>query len=438
MRWLLMCWLALPAIAWAAEGADVQAELAAMRARLARQDAEIAAMRQRLDDNWMTEARAEQVKALVRQVLADADGRAALMDSAITAGHDGASFFLRDGQGNFLLRIKGMIQARYTYSRQDDAAAALPGDAGPDDSRGGFGITRTRFGFMGHVVDPTWQYILWAGYDCEGDAVVLDANITKTLPGGWSVTAGQFKLPFQYEYLVSETRLQFIDRTLVAGEFCGTYTQGVMVTYQNDSVRGRVSFNDGASTINTIWHSRTSEFAATGRGEVKLFGDWPDYADWQGWPDQQPLLVLGVAGHVQHGEYGTTDAGEQTDARWTVDASYERGGFNCFAAVVGRHVGDANMLAAVTQGGLFVLGNVELIARYEWADPDSPGEDDLSVATVGVNWFLAGHQLRITADLGYAFNAVGPTFASNPLGYRRDAAGSDGQLVARSQLQLLF
>jgi uncharacterized coiled-coil protein SlyX len=441
MKWMC-CIVAL--LAWAAPGLaepiDVETELAELRAKLARQDEVIASMQDRLGDNWLNSGRAEQVKQLVREVLADAETRASLMDSSITAGHDGSSFIITDEQSNFLLKVKGMVQVRHTYNHQDNSGVTLGTDASPDDSRGGFGITRTRFGFLGHVVDPTWKYVIWAGYDCSGNSVVLDANITKVLGDGWSVTGGQFKLPFQYEYLVSETRLQFIERSLVAGEFCGTYTQGVMVTYQNDWFRGRGSFNDGASTINTIWHTRTSEYAATARGELKLFGDWKDYADWEGWLEQEPLFVVGAALHWQEDEWGTADAGEVMDTRWTIDASYERSGFNVFVAVVGQHVGgDAgDRIAAMGQGGLFVTPDLELICRYEWAEPDVAGEEDLNILSVGANYFFAGHQLKLSADVGYAFNAVGASYASNPLGYRLDAPDSDGQLVVRSQIQLLF
>ena len=441
MRWLV-CVMALliGTMPCLAEPIDVAAELAALRAKLVQQEQVIASMQQRLDENWMNDGRADQVKQLIREVLADAETRATLLDSTITAGHDGSSFFIRDLQGNFLLKIKGMVQVRHTYNNQDDSGVTLGTDASPDDSRGGFGITRSRFGFLGHVVDPTWQYIIWAGFDCTGQAVVLDANITKVLDENWSVTAGQFKLPFQYEYMVSETRLQFIERTLVAGEFCGTYTQGIMVTYQNDWFRGRGSFNDGASTINTIWHTRTSEYALTARGEAKLFGEWKDYADWEGWLGQEPLLVVGGAIHWQEDEWGTADAGEVMDTRWTIDASYERGGFNVFVAVVGQHLGgDAgDHIAAMTQGGVFVTPDLELIARYEWAEPDVAGEEDLNIVSVGANYFFVGHSLKLSADVGYAFNAVGGSYASNPLGYRLDSPGSDGQLVVRSQIQLLF
>ena len=231
--------------------AEHRAELAAMRRQIEalrtlvdQQADQIARLSANQEESWMTERRRAEVRELVREVLADTDTRVALLDEGMAAGWDNG-FFLASPDDAFLMRIKGMIQMRYTASIQDDTA-----DPSGDDTDTGFGISRTRFGFMGHVIDPSWQYMLWTGFDCKGDAVVLDAYVRKAFDEHLSVTMGQFKLPYLYEYLVSETRLQFVERSLVAGEFCGTYTQGVMVTWQNDWMRLHGSFNDGLSAIN--------------------------------------------------------------------------------------------------------------------------------------------------------------------------------------------
>ena len=52
-------------------------------------------------DNWMTEERAEEVRSLVRDVLADADTRASLLQSGMTAGYDDG-FMIGSTDGNFL------------------------------------------------------------------------------------------------------------------------------------------------------------------------------------------------------------------------------------------------------------------------------------------------------------------------------------------------
>ncbi|TVQ55126.1 MAG: hypothetical protein EA377_04050, partial [Phycisphaerales bacterium] len=72
---------------------------------------EVKSLRNSSDDNWMTEQRANEVRALVHDVLADADTRASLMQSGMTAGHDGR-FFLASSDGNFRMNISGRTQLR--------------------------------------------------------------------------------------------------------------------------------------------------------------------------------------------------------------------------------------------------------------------------------------------------------------------------------------
>ena len=58
--------------------------------------------------------------------------------------------------------------------------------------------------------------------------------------------------------------------------------------------------------------------------------------------------------------------------------------------------------------------------------------------TVGANYFLYGHALKWTNDIGFGLTEVSPTFASSGTGWRADSAGNAGQIVFRSQLQLYF
>ena len=65
---------------------------------------------------WLTEQRAGEIRGIVQDVLADADSRASLQDSGITAGwNDG--FFLQSPDGRFRLNVGGMLQVRYQYSK---------------------------------------------------------------------------------------------------------------------------------------------------------------------------------------------------------------------------------------------------------------------------------------------------------------------------------
>lgn len=411
---------------------DLQQQLQQANHRLDQQQQELAQLRATLGQNWLNQARQEQLRQLVREVLADAETRATLLDTPIIAGHDGSSFFLSSEDGKFLLRFKGMVQARHVYNTRDDSGA--------DDNLGGFEDGRTRFSFSGHVVDPTWTFLIWTGHHCNGDQLLLDAWITKALDDNWSVTVGQFKAPLWREWMVSETSQQFVERSLLSAAFGGSYTQGVKVDYASEQFRSTLSFNDGAATLNTTWNTPDTDYAFSGRAELLLAGSWKPYGEFESWRGEELMAVVGAAAHYQMGEYGTS-TDESQIVRWTVDGTLEFGGVNLFAAFIGNHVSNGTSLdqyGLLVQGGVFLTDKLELIARYEWGDSDTPTDQTLSVVTVGTNYFFARHRLRLTADVSYALEPVSATWANSFAGYLPDAAGQDGQIVVRTQMQLIF
>ena len=125
--------------------------------------------------------------------------------------------------------------------------------------------------------------------------------------------------------------------------------------------------------------------------------------------------------------------------------SVEFGGANLYGAVVysnGNFTGSSstsgnNQWGIVAQGGIFVVPDtVEIFGRYEWADPDTSAQQDLSLLTAGVNWYFAKHAAKLTVDIGFSFNDFGPAYANNGAGWIN--AGTADEYVLRAQFQLLF
>lgn len=420
---------------------------AALRRRLAQLEAEVEALEVAGEARWLTGRRAEEIAALARDMLTDADTRASLQDHAVCAGHD-RRFFIASADGSFRLNLLGQVQTRYVLSLQDDAD-------GSDSSRGGFEMSRTRFGFLGHVIDPTFKYVVWAGWTGSGRSVLIDASITKDLGEGWSVQVGQFKLPVWKEWLVFEGFQQFADRSLLNARYGGLAAQGVALIHQSDSLRLKAALTDGGRTWFTAWSAGpdsttgalpwqlSNEWAVTLRAEVLLKGQWASCPDWESWVGEEPQLRLGAALHAQRGEYGTSDD-ENEIVQWTIDASAELGGANLFAAFIATHfensTAERDEWGVLLQGGCFLSEGWEAIARLEWGDLDGAGSagDELVILTVGVNRFWARHALKWTADLGYAFEPVDAEWSGAGVGWRSDEAGGDGQILLRTQLQLLF
>jgi hypothetical protein len=411
-------------------------QIAQLQAQLDNVRGELAAIKGQQQQDWLTQRQAEEVKTLIRDVLSDADTRASLLQEGMTAGHDGKNFFLASTDGNFRLNLRGQIQFRYEYNRREQDGSINEAD------REGFEMSRIRLGFSGNVVDPSWTYQLLLYANSSGTTSFLDAYVTKTFDNGLSMTAGQFKIPLLREWLISETAQQFIERSTVNNVFGGSYTQGVALGYNLEQFRFLASFNDGASMINTPFGGEDTEYAFSGRVDFLAFGDWKQTSDFESWVGTDPMLVLGASAHYQKGDQIT--GGDETDVtRWSLDGLLKLGGVNLFAAVVGSHnrpdvAVETDQLGVVAQAGVFVTKQVEIIGRYEWGDLDTEGVDDLSLATVGVNYFIAKHQLKVSADIGYSFNELSTGWTYNGGGSLTDAADEDGQIIGRAQIQLLF
>ncbi|MCZ6735185.1 MAG: hypothetical protein O7C65_05285, partial [Planctomycetota bacterium] len=96
--------------------------------------------------------------------------------------------------------------------------------------------------------------------------------------------------------------------------------------------------------------------------------------------------------------------------------------------------------AIVIQGGYYLSDNWELFGRYEWSDFDLvtvPATEDLNIFTVGATRYFAGHNAKWTTDIGIGLDEVNvPPLAIT--GFRADTPGQDGQVVIRTQVQIMF
>jgi hypothetical protein len=122
---------------------------------------------------------------------------------------------------------------------------------------------------------------------------------------------------------------------------------------------------------------------------------------------------------------------------------------------------DINSYGIVLQGGYFITDAIELFARWEWmstqnttgAGGTTVATDNIStnsatnafvnnIGTLGANWYMSKN-VKMTTDFGVSWNPV--TFQTGLFGqniagadYRTEGANGGGQIVFRTQLQLLF
>ena len=148
-------------------------------------------IRAETSDNWLSEVRAEQIRGLVQDVLADADTRASLQGNGATSGYDNG-FFIASPDGNFKLTMNANMQFRFAWNHRDNpsAAAVSTGQINPtQDDLWGFSNQRTALIFKGHAFDPSITYFIQSMWNSQYGNGLADAWIGKSFDGGWSVKA---------------------------------------------------------------------------------------------------------------------------------------------------------------------------------------------------------------------------------------------------------
>ena len=444
----------------------IQKQLEAMQEQIERLGRDNTLMRDEIDDlhaqlgeNWLAERRADEIRSLVADVLADADVRVSRIDDGLTAGWSD-HFFMASPDNRFRLEVDGLLQFRWIYNYHDQ----------PDKHVQGFENTRTQLTLRGHVFGPEMTYLLRTDATRNEPGLVTglfftrDAWIRYRFNNEWSVRAGQFKLPFNREELVSSAYQLAVERSLVNEAMNLGRSQGVEVVYATDHKKYSVAFSDGqADSLNffntgvnpvntTALTADLAEWAVTGRFEHLLRGSWEQFVDFTSPPGDEFGLLVGLGIHAQRYESGTSNARDRPSFAWTVDVSAEWGGATLFGSFIHHYVDDPffllNAYGIVVQGGVYFTPKLELFARveYSWLDYNTDfasffDRSSLTLLTLGANYYIDGHDLKWSTDIGFGLSQIEDVFSTNPpsiAGYRTDADGVKPQIVFRSQFQLLF
>jgi hypothetical protein len=431
---------------------SMQNELEQLRKDNASMRNQIDDLRSRSEDNWLTQRRADQIRGLVQEVLADADTRASLLNDGLNAGWSD-HFFLADPNGKFNLTLEGLMQVRWVYNYHDL----------PDRHREGFENTRTWLTFRGFVYSPDVQYLVRGDFSRNGGGEGLyDAWIRYNLDDHWSIRAGQFKLPFMREELVYDGYQQAVERSLINEVNSLRRSQGIEFTYGADFDRVSAAFSDGGSAglsglnpnrANTPALNEDTEWAVTARYEHLFAGSWDQFVQFTSPPGDEFGMLFGLAGHGQQGESTGQFSFGRNETRWvgyTADLSVAFGGANAFVAWVHNYVDSptviVNFYNIMAQAGVYIAPKWEVFIRgeYAWVDVHDQDFEPLAIATLGTNYYFQGQNLKWSTDIGIAFNRVENVYAGSTgadiTGWRIDPrnSGADPQIVFRTQFQLLF
>ena len=248
-------------------------------------------------------------------------------------------------------------------------------------------------GVSGYRLQATDVFAVWNKYDY--------ANIQ----------LGQFKTPFGYEQLLSDTKTLTIERSLpndmmTFGRQAGATLNGVVadkrITYTLGLFNGNGTNNGNNDNDQFMSIARTTGVAWTGKPGKLVFG-------------------VDVARSRDTGTF----TGQRT--AWSADAQFTHGPFDFAAEYFHQHL-DRNTGADTTadgwyaQAGWYLPGKKwQLLTRYETYDPNtSLAKDDSHDWTVGASYYLKGD------DLKFSLNYI--------LGDPAGPLDSEGRLLGRFQI----
>ena len=425
---------------------DTQRELAAMRA-------ELAEMRAQARDAWLDEARAQEIRTIVRDALSDSSPRASFLSadwsSGLASGPDGG-VYLRAADGSASMRLVSMSQTRFVAA----SAYGPTSQGGPvTDTRWGFENKTVLLAISGNIIDPSITYLAAIGYTSQtnrfivvpGQYRLVYARIRKDLGEGWAVAAGLLNVPWDLESdYIGSSRLTTGDYSIFNYRFGAGKQPGVAIGWTGDWFRAAGGAFNQINSLDLGWDSlRNLSFAVAGRAEVKWGIPWEQIARMSGRPGDASGLVLGLGACMSNGRgqnpqppdspLATPSAqGFTTDARVLLGDTTVITQYALMRDPVGAPTLGWNQGVNV-QASTFLSQSVEAFAEGCWMS-DVPVE---WIAQAGLNVFLAGERIKLTMKV------VVPFGGGNVNGIRRISGGlgiasSDNNASFVSQLQVTF
>ncbi len=427
---------------------DALAQIAELRAQLA-------AVQAQAGNNTLTEERANEIKSIVRDTLADADTRTSLQGGGAMAGYDNG-FFMSSADGNFKLKMGVLEQVRYVWQFDNNDTM-------------GFENRRTQLAFGGNMFDPSWTYNVvfnFSPYDTQyGEYAdnfdLADASITKSMDGGLAITAGQFRTPFTRATLVGDGKQLMADYSPTDYNFTAGYQQGIMGSWSSDMFRAMVSIGNGVGATNGTWSgaSNADQFNLAIRAEAKLAGSWSQFAKETSFRGEEFGLLVGVAWMDTDGNgvgnYNDDNVTANIDNNAiTLDATAFFGGANVSAAYTyanSQYDAGDDAYGLSVQGGLFVTDGIEAWAGWNYIDgkANAAGGGTSEAGNwiqVGANVYFAKNGCKWTTSVnipvndetaqGYYYGGAWGMFEAGQTGAVTDDGTSDVSIL--TQLQFMF
>jgi hypothetical protein len=291
------------------------------------------------------------------------------------------------------------------------------------------------------------------------------------MDNGFSFRLGQFRAPWMREMLVEDGMQLAVDRSVLSAYFGQGFSQGLGFGYAQENWKVDAYVGNGVFSgvaggqnagANQGWSTNATNWSFSGRFEYLIKGNWDQFADESSFRGEDFGVMVGVAGIAQRYDNQAALVGQTSGAKtygFTGDVTMDFGGANLSAAFVWARnepsTGDSvSPYGFNVQGGYFVTDDIEVFGRYDFVDYKTTSgvggvandTDEYSGVTLGANWYLAGHNAKLTVDWSMNLKSFGTNGNLTSYGWRTDGtsqAGGDGsnennQWALRAQMQLMF
>jgi phosphate-selective porin OprO/OprP len=311
--------------------------------------------------------------------------------------------------GSKALQLSGLVQVRYQGYEQSTVNNA-------------FDLHRIRLDVRGDVTDK-WSYDIYTEFGGIGVKLV-DAWTSYKFGDYLKFTAGQFKIPFSLESLITDSQLEFIDRSQVVEALVGR-SKDVISSASNQQGRDIGLKVEGSFVKVDERYLFDYSFGVFNGAGYDVTTDNNNHKDIDGRLSIHPINNLVVSADFYNGiaNYGTP-AKNYTRNRGGFDARYVIGGLSLQAEYDKGTDGTIKRDGWFGQAAYFVLPKkLQLAAKYDTYDPNKIiTTDRTTIYTGGINYFFSDWT-KITVDY---------------LDRREETAAQIKNNILEVQLQLAF
>jgi hypothetical protein len=447
--------------------AAVQAEIDALRS-------DLSALQRSQSQGALDAERADEIRAIVKDALADAGTRTMLQGPGPQDGpFVGDNFYRLDARGteltsadgNFRYHLNVQMQLRFIWNHREELG----------DTQG-FENRRTRFIMDGHAFGKEWRYGLQisrpSGVPSPRVPDIEDAWVGRVLSPELQLKMGQFRPAFTHEELMVNATTIFMERSALNNYFRAARSRGIALEWETEHFMWRSGWFDGitvrspstpggadwntGNTVNLPWdNSLAIDWAFSSRFDWKLAGSWKELREYTPWLDMEGQATnLGVAVDAEQASPSAPFPADPWMIEVTADLMHKQAGWSLYTWGVFRRVqsddGQSNQWGALVQASTMLAEKWEAALRYSIGDSGADADAAypmLSLLELNLSHYFHRQSMKVQLDVGYSFeglsaNSRGNGFATSSANLLPDvqppAGDVSGQVYVGIQYQVLF